>query len=287
MSTRALRGSSVIVEEAVEHGDRKESSAIRRRLAELGIRDRDCMDALVNAGPVIVGKELVADASDVFAAEEEEMVEGFPAERAVEALDVGARVGCAVGDLDSADPEGLEEPAVEGGAVRSLLAGRGIDDRDAGLSVLGVAVVDQEARLCALGGGFTDLLLDPREGRVVGGVPVDDASGFDLHDEEEVEGLEPDRVLGEEIAGPDFLEVVLHEGAPRGGRRAAGRARVAGRHVPADRGRRVMDPELEGELLGDPVLAPLRAVNGAVATIFRLGRNSFCGWRLREWSEAG
>jgi hypothetical protein len=74
-----------------------------------------------------------------------------------------------------------------------------------------VAVVDEEARSLIPPCSFTDLLFHPREWRVRRHVDVDDASGIDLHDHEDLGDSKESGVLREEVAGPDFVGVIADE----------------------------------------------------------------------------
>ena len=77
-----------------------------------------------------------------------------------------------------------------------------------------IVVVQQETRLLVEGGKVTDLVFDPFERRISGGIEVDDAPRLDLHDHEYVDDSEEGGVLNHEVAGEDFLTVIPDKGSP-------------------------------------------------------------------------
>jgi len=121
-----------------------------------------------------------------------------------------------------------------------------------------VVVVDEEAGRSILSRGFPDLLLDPRQRRVRRDVDMDDSPGADLHDDEDMNDGEEGRVLGEEVAGPDLLGVIVDEGAP-----GLLRPRwTTHDHVATNGAGGVVDAELGRELLAYLVLSPLGMISG-------------------------
>ena len=74
--------------------------------------------------------------------------------------------------------------------------------------------MEQKLRLAVEGGGVADLNLHPVERGAVGHVAMDDAACADLHHDEDVDRREQRRVLRHEIAGEEFVAVVLDEGSP-------------------------------------------------------------------------
>ena len=100
-----------------------------------------------------------------------------------------------------------------------------------GLAEAGVTVTEEEPRLLAPGRGLDELAPYPVGGGMSGHVQVNELAPTVLDEEEDVERLEGEGWHGEEVAGPNAWRVVLKEGAPGLGRRAA--ASLV--HVPAYR----------------------------------------------------
>ena len=119
-----------------------------------------------------------------------------------------------------------------------------------------IVVMNQVARAFAEVCDRADLLLHPVEGRARCDVDQDDATRGDGHDDEDVHEIEPRSMLDQEVAGKDLLLVTSNEGSPT----VITPGTTAANHVPPNRAGGVLDPELEPQLEGDPILAPTRVV---------------------------
>ena len=141
---------------------------------------------------------------------DEQVVEALRARRADPALGVGVRVRRAVGRAHDLDPLGREH-------------------RVEGRRELGVAIVDEEAgrraRLLQRPGEVARLLGDPGGGRVGGAAGEMDPPGADLEEEQDVQGLEEERLDGEEVAGQHGIAVPGEELPPGAAALAALRCR--------------------------------------------------------------
>ena len=107
------------------------------------------------------------------------------------------------------------------------------------------------------GSRLADLLLDPGERRVGADIDMDGPPGVDLHDDKDLCETEEGGVLGQEVAGPQFLGVVADEDPPD---LVTARWFAARNHVAANSARGMLDSKLGGKLLSNLVLAPLGMV---------------------------
>jgi hypothetical protein len=119
-----------------------------------------------------------------------------------------------------------------------------------------IVVMDQVARAFAEACDRANLLLYPVEGRACCDVDQGDATRGDRHDDEDIHEIEPRSMLDQEIAGEDLLLVISNEGSPT----VATPGATTANHVAPNCAGGVLDPELEPQLEGDPVLAPTRVV---------------------------
>ena len=104
---------------------------------------------------------------------------------------------------------------------------------------------------------FSELLQGPLRGRVRRHVHVENPARTDFHHDEDVEELEPRRDNGQEVGGDDRLRVISNECRPALRRMVRTAATVIStRHVLSHRARRHSDPELDEELMRDPLFTP-------------------------------
>ena len=99
-----------------------------------------------------------------------------------------------------------------------------------------------------------------------------------LHHDEDVNNREQDRMLSQKVASIDLLGVTLDESAPGLTTSWCSSAH----HVFANRAGRVLDSQLDFQLLGDLVLAPFRVI-GADAT----NQGDVVSWDRRTSGFAG
>ena len=111
------------------------------------------------------------------------------------------RVWCAIRNRYSADGHLRPKADIKCGPTPNLPSLVLRSKRTTELTKLRIVVVEQK-----LGrpweAGIPDLLFRPLERRVIGNVEVDDLPIRKLHDDEDVQGTKPDRVLYKEVAGP-------------------------------------------------------------------------------------
>jgi len=188
-------------------------------------------------------------------------IQHLSAQSAVESLNMGCCIGSAIRGGDAPDSPGLGKPEVQRGTAGDLLAVDLGSDPLAELAIDAIVIVDEELWLL-LERGVPDLLLDPGQGWVLGHIDLHDFAAAELHDDEDVEGSEPDRVLDAKVAHPDGVGLVPEEGSP-----GLGWSYRAGwfDHVLSNCGSRVLDAELDLQLQGDAILAVLRVAGHAVA----------------------
>ena len=197
---------------------------------------------------------------------DEDSIQDFSAQSAVESLDMRVRVRGVVGSGNPSDAHNLRQPDVERRPTGDLLAIDFDDGRPAELPENAVVVVDEKLRLI-LKSGVSQLLLNPGQCRVFRYVDMDDLSAAQFHDpstrhhrfslrtgNEDVQGSELDRVLDAEVAGPDGRALVLEEGTPTL-RRLAGPLDLG--HVLSHGGVGVLDAELDLQLQCDAVFPVL------------------------------
>jgi hypothetical protein len=103
---------------------------------------------------------------------------------------------------------------------------------------------------------LAELLERPLSGRMCGDVDVNETTRTDLHCDEDVQESETSGYDGKEVTGDNRFRVIADERGPalRGG--ASGTARAA--KILVNSARRDQNAELQGELVGDPFLAPRR-----------------------------
>ena len=107
--------------------------------------------------------------------------------------------------------------------------------------------------------GISDLLFRPLEGWMIGYIQVNDLTIRELHDDENVENMKPNRVLYKEVAGPHGLSLILQKASPS--------LRILGSQSPFDHvfpdGRAgVANTELHLQLQGDAILPVFRMIRG-------------------------
>ena len=129
---------------------------------------------------------------------------------------------------------------------------RGSKDRVKGGGELAVMVMDQEtqgfrtgARFTQLPGELTSLLGHPSGVRLIGAARQIHPAGVQFDEEQHVNGLQPQGLDGEEIAGQHLMLVVVQERAPRAAATLrCGRETMAPHHVLHGLGIEV-EPQLE------------------------------------------
>jgi len=215
------------------------------------------MDCLRRPCAIVVSNVLGNDTPDVIDTEEDEVVQGFFAQRAVKTFDIRRSIGCAVGDGKTFDAHDLTKPLVEVAAVGARLAVALDCHGPTKLTEDAIVVMDQEAwrniRACRL----SDLLLHPRQCGMARDVDMHDKTRSHLHHYEHVGDGEEGGVLRQEVTGPHLAGVVANESAP--GLVATG---CAPHHVDSDGAGGVVDAKLGGQFLGDLVLSPAGLVGG-------------------------
>jgi hypothetical protein len=183
----------ISVVEPTDLGDLDNPSAVRRldgsRLRRV-FRQRQ-----VNAAAVIVGEVLLEGSPEVPFAEDDHVVEAFPADAPDQAFAVWVLPGRSRGDPDLLDSHGVYDPL-------ELLA------------VDAVAVAEKESWGGVPRERFADLLPRPVCGRMRGHVEVKDAPAIVSQDDEDEEDAEGGGRHDEEVDGDDLLDVVLKEGPP-------------------------------------------------------------------------
>jgi hypothetical protein len=236
---------------AAEDGQRHQLPIGRWRLPELGVGIWDPMDGLRRPRAIVVANVLTHNATDVIHAEEDEVVQGFLAQRPVESLDVRRSVGRTVGDGQAFDAHDLTQPLVE---VATISASAIATRYRHSLSVLAedpIIVMNQEAWRLIPVCRRPNLLLHPGQRGIARDVDMYDATRSHFHHDEDVGDGKEGGVLRQEVTGPHLAGVVANEGAP--GLAATG---PASHHVDSDGTGRMVDAELGGQFLGDLVLAP-------------------------------
>jgi len=123
--------------------------------------------------------------------------------------------------VEARAPDAAEEPLADGigargphGRAQHLDAAPSRDAREL-RAKRGVVVTDQEARPRAEGRRLTQVLCDPRVGRVPCHGDVDDSPRTEIDDDEGEERAKAEVDDGSEVAGPHVLGVVVQEGRPR------------------------------------------------------------------------
>ncbi len=155
------------------------------------------------ACPVEVRDVFAEYAGELPLAEDEQVIEAFPAHAAQEALAVGLRPRRAVWRAPDAD------------------AGVRGDPRE-GRPEFAVVVADQVPGTPIERGGLAELLGDPGVGRMPRRAHVEDPPRAQFDDEGCVERPEEEVGDQQEVAGPDLVGVVPEEGRPRLPARARG-----------------------------------------------------------------
>jgi hypothetical protein len=164
--------------------------------------------------------------------------------------------------VEALGPEGSDNPL--GDRVRARRSDRGSDARDTDLgqtsidvvSVDGIAIVEEVTGLPTPGRRLHQLPPNPRRRRARCDVEVDQLPASVPDEEEDLEGLETDRLNHEEVGRPDALELVGQEGAPTLSVRLPVRPAPA---VAPDRAVADDDAELE-QLSPDTLGSPQRVV---------------------------
>ncbi len=128
-------------------------------------------------------------------AQDQDVIQAFSADAAVEALDEGVHQGRLVGSEDEVDIAGL------GHALEFV-------------TELAIVIEDQVVGLDVPGRGLAKLLRRPGVRWIPGDAEVDDPSRVDVHDEEREDGSKEEVVGLYEIARPNLRGVVVEELVP-------------------------------------------------------------------------
>src|SRR5262249_14902429 len=147
---------------------------------------------------IVVGEVPSQQASEMPFAEDDDVIEAFPSNRADDALCEGILPGCSWGDEDLVDPHAFHASCEN-------------------VAVDGVAITEQVLGCRLFREGFDKLLGGPRGGRVAAHIDVEEFSASmpkDHEPEEQAEGQGRDY---EEVDCGDLVAVRSQEGAPGGG----------------------------------------------------------------------
>ena len=106
---------------------------------------------------------------------------------------------------------------------------------------------------------IADLQFRSLQRRMAGDVHMDHLSPPKLHEQEDIENTNANRVLHKEVAATDGLGLVFQEASPGLG---ISRPRRSLDHVSSDRGAGVANAELQLQLQGNAILAVLRMIGG-------------------------
>ena len=189
-------------------------------------------ERLMATALIVVRHEFAKDLPQVSFSEHDDVVEAFPAECSVRALDEAVLPRRVRRGLDRFDVE-VADTIVEAG-TKDL-----------------VAVMDEEPRLCSVTGeGLNHLAQCPRGRRVGRDIEVDDASSVVTEDHEAIEQPKEGSGHDEEVARSSDIHVVSEEGHP--GLTGAAAFRTYPVLVDCGLGHRVTE-ELEFQMdLGEP-----------------------------------
>jgi hypothetical protein len=124
------------------------------------------------------------------------------------------------------------------------------------LSIFSVVIMDQKLGLL-IKTGVSNLLLHPSQCWVLSDVKMCDFSASKLHDDEDIQNTKTDRVLNEEITGPDDFSLILQKGAPA--LRVFGASPSINPILPDGRWG-VPDAEFQFQLQGNSVFTVLRMI---------------------------
>src|SRR5215468_7087548 len=149
----------------------------------------------VRAHPVVVGRVIRQQMTEVPFPQHHHMVETLASDRANQPFDMPVLPRCAWRDRPVANAHGLQPPG-DRGAIR------------------GVAVTDEVARCLIPWEGFGDLLGDPLGGWICCHIGPDEPSPLQTQDEQPVKQFEPDRRHDEQIDAGDVGGVIAQESLP-------------------------------------------------------------------------
>ena len=105
-------------------------------------------------------------------------------------------------------------PRSRDGSSEDVDATRCRDARQLG-AVLAVVISKKETRSLVKRGGFTQVLGDPLIGWMPGHSDMDHCARAEFTNEERKERSKPEIGDLEDVAGPDLVRVIVHEGGPR------------------------------------------------------------------------
>lgn len=117
-----LRGTSVIVVEPTKHRashelDRAFPNRGRGRPRQAGAALRYAFDSLMRPAFVVAGDVGRDDAANLVFRQKEKVVQALPLRASHEPLDVGLRIGGAIGDRDPLDAQRFAQPQIQGTAI--------------------------------------------------------------------------------------------------------------------------------------------------------------------------
>ena len=194
-------------------------------------------EGTVWASAIVMDRPFTKNAAYVAFSQRNEVVQTLPADRANKPF--AKRIGCWTANRSFQDAD------AETGEF--MVQAHGED---------GIPVVNEKSVRMVAGQCLAELLERPCRCRMIGDVHMKQAARADLHGNEHIQDSETGSDHSEEVTGDNRFRVIADERGPalRGG--ASWTARAA--KIFVNRARRDKYAEFQGELVGDPFLAPRR-----------------------------
>ncbi len=157
----------------------------------------------MRSGSVVVVQVASQDPPQVTLAENNDVVQAFPTDRADDPLHVRILPGRARRNENLLDPQSMN------GSVEVI-------------AVYAIPIANQKTRGSVPGDGFEQLTPRPFRTGMLSHVEVQDPTTIMKEHEKDKQDSKADRGHGEDVDGDEVLEVVVEEGPPRRTRRLAG-----------------------------------------------------------------